>query len=141
MGGHTSEGRAEKPRGEPFFLPLRHVASRPTWTGQDRACLLVVYSVSLFILDPCPPGVIPPGKRVCCLVMSDFVTPWTVARQAPLSVEFSRQEHWSGLPFPSPGDLPNPGIEPGAPALQADSLYFQAIFQTSLHFLSSQLLT
>ena len=41
-----------------------------------------------------------------------FVTPWTVARQAPLSMEFSRQEYWSGLPCPRPGDLPNPGIEP-----------------------------
>ena len=54
-----------------------------------------------------------------------FATPWTVAHQAPLSMEFSRQEHWSGLPSPSPGDLPNPGIEPrspSAPALQADSL-------------------
>ena len=46
----------------------------------------------------------------------------TVARQAPLSLEFSKQEYWSRLPFPSPGDLPNPGIEPGSPALQADSL-------------------
>ena len=51
-----------------------------------------------------------------------FVTPWTVAYQAPLSMEFSRQEYWSGLPFLSPGDLPNPGIEPGSPALQADAL-------------------
>ena len=42
--------------------------------------------------------------------------------QAPLSMGFSRQDYWSGLPFPSPGDLPNPGIEPGSPALQADSL-------------------
>ena len=54
--------------------------------------------------------------------MSDSVTPWTVAHQAPQSVEFSRQEYWNGLPFPSPGDLPNPGIEPGSPALQADTL-------------------
>ena len=46
-----------------------------------------------------------------------FVTPWTVACQAPLSVGFSRQEYWSGLPFPSPGDLPNPGMESGSPAL------------------------
>ena len=46
----------------------------------------------------------------------------TVASQAPLSMESSRQEHWSGLPFPSPGDLPNPGIEPRSPALQANSL-------------------
>ena len=51
-----------------------------------------------------------------------FATPWTVARQASLSMGFSRQEYWSGLPFPSPGDLPNPGIEARSPALQADSL-------------------
>ena len=50
------------------------------------------------------------------------MTPWTVACQAPLSIGFSRQEYWSGLPFPSPGDLPDPGIEPGSSALQADSL-------------------
>ena len=49
-----------------------------------------------------------------------FATPWTVAYEAPWSVEFSRQEYWSGLPFPSPGDLSNPGIKPGSPALQAD---------------------
>ena len=51
-----------------------------------------------------------------------LVTPWTVACQAPLSVGFSRREYWSGLPFPSPGDLPDPGIEPRSPALQAVSL-------------------
>ena len=51
-----------------------------------------------------------------------FVTPWTVAYQAPPSMGFSRQECRSGLPFSSPGDLPNPGIEPGSPALQADVL-------------------
>ena len=49
-------------------------------------------------------------------------TPWAVAHQAPLSMGFSRQEHWSGLPFTSPGDLPDPGSEPWSPALQADSL-------------------
>ena len=50
--------------------------------------------------------------------MSDsFATPWTVARQAPLSMEFPREEYWSGLPFPPPGDLPNPEIEPWSPAL------------------------
>ena len=60
----------------------------------------------------------------CCLVAkvsNSFVTLWTVARQASLSMGFSRQEYWSGLPFPSPGDLPNPGIEPTSPAWQADS--------------------
>ena len=52
-----------------------------------------------------------------------FATPWTVAHQALLSMEFSRQEHWSGLTFLSPGDLPNPGgIEPTSPAFQVDSL-------------------
>ena len=51
-----------------------------------------------------------------------FATPWTVAYQAPQSMEFSRQEYWSGLSFPSPGDLPNPGIKPRSPALQADAL-------------------
>ena len=51
-----------------------------------------------------------------------FATPWTVAHQAPLSVGFSRQEYWSGLPFLSPGELPNPGIKPGSLALQADDL-------------------
>ena len=51
-----------------------------------------------------------------------FVTPWTVAHQAPLSMEFSSQEYWSGLPFPSPGDLPVPGIKPRSPTFQADSL-------------------
>ena len=62
-----------------------------------------------------------PGGGVVAVV-SDSATPWTVARQAPLSMGFSRQEYWSGLPFPSPGDLPKPGIESGSPALQADSL-------------------
>ena len=51
-----------------------------------------------------------------------FATPWTVAYQASPFMGFSRQEYWSGLPLPSPGDLPNPGIEPGSPAFQADSL-------------------
>ena len=51
-----------------------------------------------------------------------FMTPWTVAYQVPPSMGFSRQEYWGGLPFPSPGDLPDPGIDPGSPALQADSL-------------------
>ena len=51
-----------------------------------------------------------------------FANPWTVAHQAPPSMDFSRQEYWSGLPFPSPGDLPDPGIEPQSPALWADAL-------------------
>jgi len=51
-----------------------------------------------------------------------FVTPWTVAHQAPLSMGFSRQEYWNWLPFPSPGGLPNPGIKPRSPTLQAEAL-------------------
>ena len=51
-----------------------------------------------------------------------LVTPWSTAHQAPLSMGFPREEYWSGLPFPFPGDLPDPGIKPGSPALQADSL-------------------
>ena len=65
-------------------------------------------------------------KYVCaCSVAQSvrlFVTPWTVAQQGPLSMGFSRQEYWSGLPWPPPGDLPNPGIKPKCLALQADSL-------------------
>ena len=51
-----------------------------------------------------------------------FATPWTVAHQAPPSMGFSRQEYWRGLPLPSPGDLPDPGIEPRSPTLDADAL-------------------
>ena len=64
-------------------------------------------------------------KNCCCLVLKScltFVTPWTVACQTPLAMGSSRQEYWSGLPFPPPWDLPDPGIEPESPALQADSL-------------------
>ena len=66
------------------------------------------------------------GEPLCaCSVAqsySTFCNPWTVAYQAPQSMGFFRQEYWSGLPFPSPVDLPNPGIEPGSPALKADAL-------------------
>ena len=63
--------------------------------------------------------------------MSDsFVTPWVVAHQALLSVEFSRQEYWSGLPFPFPGDLPNPEVEPRSPALQEVSCIVGRFFTT-----------
>ena len=59
-------------------------------------------------------------KSLSCVRL--FVTPWTVAYQGPLSIGFSRQEYWSGLPCPSPGDLPDPGIEPRFPTLRADAL-------------------
>ena len=67
--------------------------------------------------------------NITCTVLSHSVVsdsldcrPWTVDHQAPLSMEFSRQEYWSGLPCPPPEDLPNPGIKPKSPALQTDSL-------------------
>ena len=60
--------------------------------------------------------------HVCSSLVQLFAASWTVSRQAPLSMGFSRQEYWSGLPCPSPVDLPKPGIEPGSPALQADAL-------------------
>ena len=59
-------------------------------------------------------------EKLSCVRL--FVTPWTIAYQAPPSMGFSRQEYWSGLLFPSPRDLPNPGIKPGSPALEADAL-------------------
>ena len=59
-------------------------------------------------------------KSLSCVQL--FATPWIVAYQAPPSMGFSRQECWSGLPFPSPEDLPDPGMESGSPALQADTL-------------------
>ena len=62
------------------------------------------------------------NKLKLVAVISDSATLWTIAYQAPLLMEFSRQEYWSGLPFPSPGDLPDPGIEPRSPALQAEAL-------------------
>ena len=70
------------------------------------------------------------GKCVSCSVMSDSSIPWTVAHQAPLHTGFCRQEYWSELPFPPPGDLPDPGIETVSavsPALQVDSLHAQPL--------------
>ena len=64
-----------------------------------------------------------PVKLFCHVRL--FVISWTVAYQAPPSMEFSRQEYWSGLLFPSPGDLPDPGIKPRSPELQADALPFE----------------
>ena len=74
------------------------------------------------------------GKKVKVKSLSRvwlFVTPWTVAYQAPPSMGFSRQEYWSGLPFPSPGDLPDSGIEPRSPPSQADTLTSEPPGKTS----------
>ena len=76
----------------------------------------------------------PPGRPNICEGKSLshvrlFMTPWTVAYQDPPSMGFSRQEYWSGLPFPSPGDIPDPGIEPGSPVLQANTLPSKPLLQ------------
>ena len=63
------------------------------------------------------------GLLFSCSVVPNSVTPWTVAHQAPLPMEFSRQEYWSGLPFPSPGNLSDPGIKPESPALASNVIY------------------
>ena len=72
-----------------------------------------------------PVGIFPESESVSRSVTPNSETPRTVARQAPLSKGFSRQEQWGGLSFPSPGDFPNPGISPRSPTSQADSLPFE----------------
>ena len=85
-----------------------------------------------FLLLACPSTccVSPCKCMLNCSVVSDSVIPWTVAHQAPLSTEFSRQEYWSGLPFLPPGNIPNPGIKhtsPISPSLAGRFLYHCAI--------------
>jgi len=77
------------------------------------------------VIYGCEYGTIKKVKSLSCVRLS--ATPWTVAYQAPPSIGFCRQEYWSGLPFPSPGDLPDPGMEPRSPALQADTLTSQPL--------------
>ena len=67
------------------------------------------------------------GGSLVTKLCPTLAIPWTLARQAPLSMGFFRQEYWSGLAFPSPGDLPNTGIKPGSPALQADNLPYMYV--------------
>ena len=67
------------------------------------------------------------GKRLSLSGLWFFATPWTIARQAPLSMEFFRQKYWNGYPSPPPGDLPDPGIKSKSPMLQADSLLSESL--------------
>ena len=76
-------------------------------------CITYARTTSLYVAHAC-------AQMLCCIQL--FVTLWTVACQSPLSMGFSRQEYWSGLPFPSPGALPDPGIEPVSSAWRVDSL-------------------
>ena len=106
----------------PVFAAWTHYGFPETWVGKDHK--FVYFSPFLLLnslLQYSHKMVIEwRVKLLCCVRL--FATPWTVAHQAPPSMGFSRQEYWSGLPFPSPGDLPNPGFEPRSPALQADTL-------------------
>ena len=97
-----------------YFSPTKGRHARQDWS-EDWILLLAYVRVCVCVCV-CT-------QSLSCVWL--FVTPWTVAHHVPLSVGFSRQEHWSGLPFPPPGDLPDPGIEPespSSPALQVDSL-------------------
>ena len=91
-----------------WFKPTTHLLTStsvfPAYTLVLNSCVICLIAVSCLV-------------DKSWLVFFFFVSPWTVAQQVPLSMEFSWQENWSGLPFPSPGDLPNPGIEPLSPAL------------------------
>ena len=86
------------------------------WTFVGKVMSLLFNMLSRLVVTFLPRSKV---KSFSCVRL--FVTPWTVAYQAPWSVGFSRQEYWSGLPFPFPGDLPNPGIEPRSPPLQTDT--------------------
>ena len=93
----------------------------------------LLMSFLLIALATCTPWV----KSLSLVWLS--ATPWTVAHQAPPYMGFSRQEYWSGLPFPSPGDLPDPGIEPRSPSLQADALPYAYIFYSCIFSIDYEL--
>ena len=116
----------------PVFLPgeshrerslqatVHRVAKSWTWLKQLSMHFFNAWSKSISsgVQQLCPEDSLISKVKVKLLsCVRLFAPPWTVAYQAPPSMRFSRQEYWSGLPFPSPGDLPNPGIEPGSPAL------------------------
>ena len=104
--------RVVKPSGIP--LVHRHLLSVLSPRMRPRFCVLFL-CLAVFKESE--------RKKVkSCSRVWLFVTPWTVAYQAPPSIRFSRQEYWSGLPFPSPGNLPDPEIEPRSPALEAEAL-------------------
>ena len=104
----------------PEDLPIPRIESTSLGHSELRSCSSNILGVSVGCFQM---KLI--FKSVCVLVshlFQFFLTPWTVAHQAPLSMGFPKQEYWSKLPFPSLGDLPYPGIEPRSPALQIESL-------------------
>ena len=101
------------------LYPLTNLSLFPPTPGPGNNFCFYEFGFFFFIADV--------GDVCVCVFQSlphvrFFATPWTLACQIPLSLEFSRQEYWSGQSFPSPGDLPDPGIKPRSPALQADPL-------------------
>ena len=129
------QGRSKLPHAatKTQFSQIKSLEKRPLAFPVDHLCARCFPGHHLLLEDSV--GLSPfcqkPGLSVCCYVLSRFsclrlfVTLWSVACQASLSMEFSRQDYWSGLSFPPPGDLPNPRSEPTSPvpsALQADSL-------------------
>ena len=92
------------------------------------------FSTPIFLIFiPFVSGVPVKGKVKSLSRVRLFATQWTVAYQAPLSMGFSGQEYWSGLPFPSPGGLPDPGIEPRSPSLEADTLTSEPPGKPNVH--------
>ena len=112
----------------PSWAPLpSHLSRSSQSTGLSSLCCTTA-SQRLSVLHVC---------SVASVGSDSFLTPWTVARQTPLPMGFSRQECWSGLPFPPPGDLPDPGIEPEFPAWQADSLPHIIVYIWQCYFINS----
>ena len=116
-GARRPTGRLHSPSsGEPGLLLHVYVTCEPPRLLETVTLLCNCNSFCTREMDESRSGALVAQSR------QTLCSPWTVAPQAPLSVEFSRQEYWRGLPFPPPGHLPGPGIEPGFPTLQADSL-------------------
>ena len=122
----TACGLTTRPDLPPYVHPTHVQACRFLASSDGQIWITVIRRPCHWLLaikPPPPPG---PSADMCCVSHSVvsilFAAPWTASCQAPLSMEFSRQEYWSGLPFPSLGDLPNPGIRFGSPTVQANSL-------------------
>ena len=116
---------SSQPRGQTRSPTLQadSLLAKPQRKPIEKFCLLLVEFFFFFLIEPkilCKFQVKVKVKSLSHVRL--FVTLWTIAHHSPLSIEFSKQEYWSGLPFPSPRDLPNPRIELGSPALQVFSL-------------------
>ena len=109
----------------PQEWPLSDLWDTQSPVAQPSLCRAIFIALSLCspcLRLPCCFILYPSVNHCACSVTSDSATSWAVTHQVPLSIAFPRQEYWSGLPFPSPGDLSHPGIEPRSAELQVDSL-------------------